>query len=124
MQNIQNNETTKRVNEEHRKRNRYWLGVPVVFSWQDTRHAQHKGIGLTRDIATNSVFVLTATPPRLKAKTELKVFLPPVGRAGVPMRLHGEGTVVRVEAIKHHHALRGFAVVGKPFVLRRGVIRR
>lgn len=96
----------------------------MVFSWQDARHAQHEGIGLTHDITINSALVLTATPPPLKAKTKLKVFLPPVVRAAAPMRLYGEGTVVRLEAIKHHDALRGFAVVGKPLVLRRGMIRR
>jgi hypothetical protein len=105
---------------ERRKHSRYRLGVPVIFSWRDTRHAQHQGVGLTRDISIAAAFVATASPPPLEANIKLEVFLPPASRLAPPMRIHGEGQVVRVEAIKDHEAPGGFAVVGKPFVLRRG----
>ena len=104
---------------ERRKHNRYRLSVPVIFVWQDARHAQHEGLGLMRDASIRGAFVLTETPPALKAKIKLKAFFPPLGRAGVPLRIHGEGRAVRVAAIKHHDAPRGFAVVGKCFVLRK-----
>ena len=113
-------QTTGCVNVEHRKHNRYRLEVPVIFSWRDARHARHKGVGLTHVVSTHGAFVLTATPPPLKATIELKVFFPRVGAAGVPLRFHGEGKVVRVEAVKHPVARAGFAVAGKAFVLRRG----
>jgi hypothetical protein len=116
--------TTGCINEERRKHNRYRLEVPVIFSWRDARHARRKGIGLTRVVSTHGAFVLTATPPPLKAKTELKVFFPRVGAAGVPMRLHGEGKVIRVEAVKHAVARAGFAVAGKAFALGRSHIWR
>lgn len=105
---------------ESRKHNRYRLGVPVIFSWRDTRQAQHEGVGLTRDISIAAAFVATATPPPLKTNIKLKVFLPPPHRRAPPMRIYGGGQVVRVEAIKDLEAPGGFAVEGKPFVLRRG----
>jgi hypothetical protein len=118
--NMENDQTTTCVIEERRKRHRYQLTVPVVFSWRDARQAQHRRIGLTRDVSVNSAFVLTTTPPPSKAKIQLKVFFPRVVGAAAPMRLHGEGKVVHVEAVKRHDGHGGFAVVGKPFVLRGG----
>ena len=120
---MENMQTTGHMNEEHRKHNRYRLEVPVIFSWRDARHARHKGIGLTRVVSTHGAFVLTATPPPLKANIELKVFFPRVG-PGVPMRFHGGGKVVRVEAVKDPVARVGFAVAGKAFALRRSEIWR
>jgi hypothetical protein len=116
---MENMQTTRGINEEHRKHNRYRLELPVIFSWRDARHARHKGIGLTRVVSTHGAFVLTATPPPVKANVELKVFFLRAG-AGVLMRFHGEGKVVRVEAVKHPVARAGFAVTGKVFTLRRG----
>ena len=92
----------------------------MVFSWRDTRHTQHEGVGLTRDISIAAAFVATASPPPLEANIKLKVFLPPAHSLAPSTRIHGEGRVVRVEAIKDHEAPGGFAVVGKPFVFRRG----
>jgi hypothetical protein len=114
------NQTRTCIMVERRKHNRYRLRVPVIFSWQDARQAQHEGLGLTRDASIRGAFVLTTSPPALKAKLKLKAFFPPVGRGAVPMRIHGEGRAVRVEAIKNHDAPKGFAVAGKRFVLRRG----
>jgi len=116
--------TARCINEERRKHKRYRLEVPVIFSWRDARHARHKGIGLTRVVSTHGACILTATPPPLKAKIELKVFFPRVGAAAVPMRFHGEGKVIRVEALKHPVARAGFAVAGKAFALRRSEIWR
>jgi hypothetical protein len=113
-------QTTGGVNKENRKHNRYRLEVPVIFWWWDARHARHEGVGLTRVVSSHGAFVLTATPPPLKAKIGLKVFFPRVGGAGVPVRFHGEGKVVRVEGLKHPVARAGFAVAGRPFVVRRG----
>jgi hypothetical protein len=105
---------------ERRKYNRYRLSVPVIFVWQDARHAQHEGLGLTRDASVRGAFVLTTTPPALQARIKLKAFFPPFGRAGVPMRIQGEGRAVRVASNKHHGAPGGFAVVGKRFVIGKG----
>jgi hypothetical protein len=104
---------------ERRKDNRYRLGVPVIFSWRGARQARHEGLGLTRDFSIGGAFVLTTNPPPLQAKIKLKAFFPPVVGMTAALRIQGEGRAVRVEAIKHHDASRGFAVVGKRFVLRR-----
>jgi hypothetical protein len=117
---MEHDPTTTCVSEERRKRHRYRLEVPVIFSWPDPGQAEHKGVGLTRDVSINSAFVLTRTLPPLKAKIKLKAFLPPVVGMVALMRIHGEGDVVHVEAAKHHDAPGGFAVAGKCFVLRRG----
>ena len=112
-------QTTERTNEELRKHNRYRLEAPVVFSWRDAQHARHKGVGLTRVLSTHGAFVLTADPPPVEAKIDIKVFLPRFG-AGVPMRFQGQGKVIRVEAVNHPDARAGFAVAAKSFNLRRG----
>ena len=105
---------------ERRKSTRYRLGVPVIFSWRNERQVQHEGLGLTRDVSIRGAFVLTTSPPPLQANIKLEAFFPPVSSAAAPMRIHGEGRAVRVEVVKHHEVPRGFAVVGKRFVLRRG----
>jgi hypothetical protein len=114
-----NNQTTTCTNEERRKHNRYRLEAPVIFSWRDACHAWHEGVGLTRVLSTHGAFVLTATPPPVKANIDLKIFLPRVGE-GVPFRFLGQGKVVRVEAVEHPHARAGFAAAAKAFALRKG----
>ena len=114
-------QTAERINDEHRKYNRYRLEAPVIFWWRDGGHTLHKGVGLTRVLSTHGAFVLTATPPPVKANIDLKVFLPRIG-AGVPMRFEGQGKVVRVEGVKHPVARAGFAVAAKAFALRKGPI--
>ena len=121
---MKNTQTTTSNGNGHRKHNRYRLEVPVIFSWLDERQARHKGVGLTRDLSTHGAFVLTATPPPLKANIELKVFCPRIGKAAPPMRLRGEGKVLRVEAVEHPHARAGFAVAAKAFALRGSPIWR
>jgi hypothetical protein len=117
-------QTTACINQERRRHKRFRLGAPVVVSWQDAQQVQHGGVGLTRDVSINGLFVLTNSPPPLQAKVKFKVFFSPVARAAKPQQIHDEGLVVRVEAIKNHAARSGFAVAGKRFVLRRGEIRR
>jgi hypothetical protein len=110
--------------DERRKQNRYRLGVPAIFAWQDARQAHQQGFGLTRDVSLRSAFVFTTSPPPLEANIKLKAFFPLVVGMAAPVRIQGEGRVVRVEATNHHEAPGGFAVVGKRFVLHRGEERR
>lgn len=117
---LANNHTAGCVIDERRKYTRYRLGIPVIFSWRDERKTQCEGLGLTRDVSITSAFVLTPNPPPLEANLKLKAFLPPVVGVAAPMRIHGEGRAIRVQAIKCHEASEGFAVVGKRFLLRRG----
>jgi hypothetical protein len=89
-----------------------------MFFWKDARETQHEGIGLTRDLSIRGAYILTTSPPPLKASLELKAFLPP-RNANLPLRFYGQGQVVRVESAHGRHRA-GFAVAAEPFVLRRG----
>ena len=122
LRDLKNREPTSWVHEERRKHHHYRMGFPVIFSWQDARQAPHEGVGLTRDVSLTGGFVLTVKPPPLQAKIRLEMFFPPVVGAAGPLRFHGDGRVVRVEAIEQGGFPAGFAVSGKPFALRRGVI--
>jgi hypothetical protein len=103
-----------------RKHNRYRLGVPVVFFWRDAPETPHEGIGLTRDLSVSGAFVLTTSPPPLEADIKLKAFLPRGRSAIPPLRIHGQGQVVRVEPGHEGEPCGGFAVAGERFVVRRG----
>jgi hypothetical protein len=104
---------------ERREYNRYRLGVPVIFSWRDRRHAPHEGIGLTHDMSVRGVFVLTTSPAPLESHVKVKAFPPPGRSAVAPLRTHGQGRVVRVEAAHRGQPRAGFAVAGERLVLRR-----
>ena len=108
------------VSMERRKHRRYLLGVPAKFFWKDARDAQHEGIGITRDISVRGLFVFAKTSPPPESEVELKAFLPPGRSALLPLLLHGRGRVVRVGAAHDGERRAGFALAGKPLVLRRG----
>ena len=90
----------------------------MLFFWKDARETQHEGVGLTRDLSIRGAYIFATSPPPLKASIKLKAYLPP-GNAGLPLRIYGQGQVVRVEAARGRHRA-GFAVTAEPFVLRRG----
>jgi hypothetical protein len=108
-----------RQSVQPRKHYRYQLGVPVMFFWKDARGTQHEGIGLTHDISATGVYVFTTSPPPLQSIVKLKAFLPPGRSAAPPLRIHGQGRVVRVDAAHGGEPRAGFAVAGERFVLRR-----
>jgi hypothetical protein len=89
-----------------------------MFSWGDPRETQREGIGLTRDLSIRGAHIFAKSPPPLKANIELKVYFPPRS-AALPLRICGQGQVVRVEPAHGGHRA-GFAVAVAPFVLRRG----
>ena len=91
-----------------------------MFFWKDARDTQHEGIGLTRDISVRGLFVFTTSPPPLESDVKLKAFLPPGRSAVPPLRIQGQGRVVRVDAAHGGQPRAGFAVAGERFVLRRG----
>ena len=91
-----------------------------MFFWRDARDTQHEDIGLTRDISVRGLFVFTTSPPPLESDVKLKAFLPPGRSAVPPLRIQGQGRVVRVDAAQGGEPRAGFAVAGERFVLRRG----
>jgi hypothetical protein len=105
---------------ESRKHTRYGLRAPVIFFWRDAPETSHEGIGLTRDLSVSGAFVFTTSPPPLEANVKLKAYLPPGSSAAPPLRIQGQGQVVRVEPAHNGEAHGGFAVAGERFVVRRG----
>ena len=100
-----------------RKYNRYRLEVPVIFCWKDARKIRQEEVGLTRDLSVRGAFVFATTPPPLDADIKLKGFLPPGGTV-LPVRIFGQGQVVRVEPAPASVPA-GFAVAGRRFVFRK-----
>ena len=100
-----------------RKYHRYRLEVPVIFSWKDAQGIRQEQEGLTRDLSIRGVFVVATTPPPLDANIKLKGFLPAGGKV-LPVRMFGEGQVVRVEAVPGSLPL-GFAVARGRIVFRK-----
>jgi hypothetical protein len=85
--------------QELRTANRYRLTAVVFFSWRnpDGRRMHFKGV--TRDISMQGVCFLTASNIALGAYIELDVYLPSLNGRTRGMKLHGQGTVVRVESV-------------------------
>jgi hypothetical protein len=102
---------------EHRKYHRYRLEVPVIFSWKDMHGIRQEHIGLTRDLSIGGAFVAATTPPPLDANIKLKGFRLPLGQA-LPMRMFGQGQVVRVEPAPGSLPA-SFAVAGGRIVFRK-----
>jgi hypothetical protein len=103
--------------ERPRKYHRYRLEVPVIFSWKDAHKIRQEHVGLTRDLSVGGAFVLATTPPPLDAVIKLKGFLPAGGKV-LPVRMFGQGQVVRVEAVPGSLPL-GFAVARGRIVFRK-----
>jgi hypothetical protein len=100
-----------------RKYARYRLEVPVIFSWEDAQETRREQVGLTRDLSIGGAFVFALSPPPLGASIKLRVFPAPSGQA-LPVRMFGNGQVVRVEpAPDYPHA--GFAIAGGRIVFRK-----
>jgi hypothetical protein len=89
----------QRKMHELRKANRYQLTALVFFSWRhpDGRFLQLTGV--TQDISMRGISFLTADAVEVGAYIELDVYLPSLHRQGRGMKLHGEGTVLRVESL-------------------------
>ena len=100
-----------------RKYKRYQYEVPVIFSWEDAQGIRQKHVGLTREASVKGVSVLAITPPPLDANIKLKVLLSPGGQV-LPVRIFGQGQVVRVEPAPASVPA-GFAVAGRRLVFRK-----
>ena len=88
------------------------------FSMKGAQGIRQQDVGLTHDLTVRGAFIFATTPPPLNANLKLKVYLPPTS-AVLPLRIYGQGQVVRVESA-HGRRRAGLAVAAAPFVLRRG----
>jgi hypothetical protein len=83
---------------ELRKARRYVLNAPALFMWASQDGTTGNGRGVTRDINTSGVFVITETLPVIGARIQMDIALPKITESGSGMLLHGEGIVLRAEA--------------------------
>jgi len=75
------------------------------------------GEGVTRDLSTEGMYVLTETCPPLHAKVQIQVQFPPLTESrGLQMRTSGH--VLRRELIAGAKVHGGFAAACKTFTLR------
>jgi predicted heme/steroid binding protein len=90
-----------RIAVELRKTKRYRLSAPAIFLWS-SHNGNHNGKpqggkGVTRDINTFGVYVLTDTLPPVGALVQMEIVLPKLTDPGSGMHLYGEGVVLRGE---------------------------
>jgi hypothetical protein len=81
---------------ELRKSKRYRLLAPASFLWERPDGHLQEAKGTIRDISDRGVFVKGDFVPQRGAHLDLEVYLPSLEVGGAAVRLHGEGTVIRV----------------------------
>ena len=82
---------------ELRNSNRYRFNAPVIFRWALQDWPTGSSIGVTRDISTSGVYVVTTALPPVGAKVQMEILLPRLVQAGQGIHLTGEGVVLRSE---------------------------
>lgn len=82
---------------ELRKATRYRLSAPALFMWAPHDGEPQSGQGVTRDINTFGVYVLTNALPPAGALVQIEIVLPKLADTGPGMHLTGEGVVLRVD---------------------------
>lgn len=80
---------------ESRKSTRFQLEVPIVCRWQRD-DAPEELDGLTRDISTDGIFILSPQCPPVGADVSFEATFPPLQSSAPPLRLQGHGRVLRV----------------------------
>lgn len=78
-----------------RRANRYPMSAAVTFWWDPGEGVLQEGQGMTLNISSCGVFVISNLVPRAGGRLELEIDLRPTGKDSRLVRLHGEGVVVR-----------------------------
>src|SRR5450631_4912638 len=81
-----------------RKQKRYNVSAPVLFMWALHDGEPHGGRGITRDINTFGVYVITDALPPVGARVQMTIALPKLTDTGAGMQLTCEGVVLRSES--------------------------
>lgn len=90
-----------------RKSRRYRLQGDAKFLWARPDGLLQEGQGTVRDISDRGVFIATGVAPPPGVHLDVSVCWPALEAAAGSARLHGEGTVVRVE--REDYGIKGFA---------------
>ena len=81
-----------------RKERRYTITAKVWFNWQNEEGRWREGVGTTRDISGNGLFVLAETVPVAGASIRFMVVMPALNVVRRLIAFHGHGKVVRIES--------------------------
>jgi len=84
--------------QELRRAKRYQLTALVFFKWPQPDGTLLQFAGVTQDISMRGISFLTSDTVEVGAYIELDVYLPSLHSQGREMKLHGEGTVLRIES--------------------------
>jgi hypothetical protein len=94
---------------ELRRKLRYRIRAPVVFSWEGVRGDRLQGEGLTRDISLSGAFLFFPTCPPVEETIQLEIFLSLNSRAS-RVQIRAKACVVRVEHCLLESGRSGFAI--------------
>ena len=95
------------------------LRLPVCFAGLRDLPGRMEGYeGVTHDISSKGIYIVTRNRPLRGAKLRFEVLLPAIPGAPIAMWMEGRGNVTRVEKPKKNRAVAGFSVRIKSFCLR------
>ena len=103
---------------EMRSSFRYPVRAPVFFTWSDMKSQLRGGEGLTRDISSRGLFVLSADSPPAGMVVAVEVLLPRLDEGGYGLRIEGRGYVTRAEARRDDGPKTGFGFCMDNLILR------
>lgn len=107
------------VHKDRRRTRRMLLRLPVWFAGlRDLPGRMERYEGVTHDISSKGIYVVTRNLPLRGAKLRFEVLLPPIPGVRIAMWMEGRGYVTRVEKPKKNRAVAGFSVTIKRFCLR------
>ena len=105
---------------ERREHTRYGVRAPVDFEWID-RGVSHRGQGLTRDISSKGMFIISDAEPPESSDVQVEVSFPADDKMPTNLRLSSKSLVVRVERPKSTNEVRGFAILHRSYRLHDGL---
>lgn len=107
------------LRDMERKFLRYRVGIPVIYSWKDKNGRPQRAKGLARDLSAGGLFLVSRMTPPEGVLISFEAFLPPLGPGAPPLRMQGEGRVLRVESAVEGDSEQqdGFAAVSDSVVL-------
>jgi hypothetical protein len=100
---------------ELRRKLRYRVCAPAVFSWEGLRGDRLQGEGLTRDISVSGTFLFSPTCPPVDEPIQLDIFLSPLDGGVSRVQIRTRAWVVRVEHCLPENGQSGFAVSAADF---------
>lgn len=91
-----------------RKYRRMKIEIPVLFSWPNSPRITANG--LTRDVSSSGIFIITNSAPPLGSLVKLVVLVRRSGALASDLRITTSGRVLRIETASAEDGTYGFAV--------------